>query len=117
MFAQRSFGTGEVILTEVPVLVAPASSGSLDASRADKYEKMFGLLSTAVKRELIDVAWGGAPRNASLYETLMRINPLAVSLPLSLVPGLGGSSFSSIHGGIFLKTSRCNHRSVLFKHC
>lgn len=126
MFAQKPLRTGEVILAEVPTLVIPSnmpnyvqnSGFTLDASiiRADVYEKMFAKLSRGVRKELIDLAWGASyTGHVNVYETIMRINPLAVSLPLSPTPGCSfvtGSNFSSIHRGIFLKTGRCNHRYV-----
>jgi hypothetical protein len=126
MFTERTLRPGEVILTEVPILVIPAnapdflqnSGPSLDVSSVH-YQKMFELLSEGVKEELMDLAWGGVyggcRSDVDLYETIMRINPLAVSLPLSSISdcsSVSGSNVSSIHRGIFLKTSRCNHRSV-----
>ena len=130
MFAQTSLRTGEVILTEVPTLVIPSDAPSflqhsgtaLNAStvKVDVYEKMFEMLSDGVRKELMDLAWGGAygdhRSDVNVYETIMHINPLAVSLPHPSASGctsIGGSNVtSSIHRGIFLKTSRCNHRSV-----
>jgi hypothetical protein len=121
MFAQRSLGIGKVILTKLPVLTIPTllpnvfqtsgfASDASTAPRADKYEKMFKPLSPAVKRGSDRCSRRGAPGNASLYKTL--VNPLAVSLLLPSTSEIGGSDSSLIHGGIFLKTIRCNHRSV-----
>jgi len=124
MFAQKPLRTGEVILTESPTLIIPSdvpkfSGPAEDAStvQVDTYEELFELLSDGVKRELMDLAWhGGYRTGANMYETIMRINPFAVSLPLSSAPGCSATGVSSIHRGIFLKTSRCNHRCVIPKY-
>ena len=125
MLAQRAFLPGEVVLTESPTLVIPATMpppaslyASSSAAGEDVYESLFGLLSPGAKQELSELAWGRlekddgravAVADRSTYETLMRINSLAVSLPLS---SSAPDAVSPIYRGIFLKTNRINHKCV-----
>ena len=101
MLAQRPIRAGEVVLVEVPTLVLPAS---LPDAGEGMYEQLVGVLSVGVRKELRELVWGGGDGGDDAYETIMRIHPFGVSLPFSL----GG--VSSICRGVFLKTSRINHR-------
>ena len=77
------------------------------------YADIFGKLSGPVFGELMDLSSSYliSGETQDVHETIMRINALAIELP---VPS-GEFSELNTHRAIFLKTSRCNHRCVL-KH-
>jgi len=109
MFAQRMLHTGELVLTEHPTFVMPyvVEPGT---PVSGIYQQMFNLLSKYLRHELLDLAasafWGGAYVDENdVYESIVRINTLAISLP---VPHAGLAD----HRAIFLKLGRCNHRFV-----
>jgi len=111
MFAQRKLRTGKLILAEHPVLVTPyvVAPGT---SVSGIYQQMFDLLSKHLRRELLDLAvsafqGGEYVDEKNVYESIVRINTLAISLP---VPHLGLAD----HRAIFLKLGRCNHRFVKY---
>jgi len=111
MFAQRKLRTGELILAEHPILVMPyvVAPGT---SVSGIYQQMFDLLSKHLRRELLDLAVsafrsGEYVDEKNVYESIVRINTLAISLP---VPHVGLAD----HRAIFLKLGRCNHRFVKY---
>jgi len=111
MFAQRKLRTGELILAEHPILVMPyvVAPGT---SVSGIYQQMFDLLSKHLRRELLDLAvsafrGGEYVDEKNVYESIVRIDTLAISLP---VPHVGLAD----HRAIFLKLGRCNHRFVKY---
>lgn len=107
MFARRELHDGEVILQEHPVVVSPYLIG-LSMSLGDIYADLFKRLSRPAYSELMSLAKSSCPslKDASVYESIMRANALGIALN---VPNVDHAELS-IHRGIFLKTSRCNHR-------
>jgi len=89
MFAQRKLRTGKLILVEHPILVMPyvVAPGT---SVSGIYQQMFDLLSKHLRRELLDLAvsafrGGEYVDEKEVYESIVRINTLAISFPVSHV--------------------------------
>jgi len=116
MFARRLIRSGEIILVERPVILTPYVIG-LAVPLEQLYFDMFEKLSPAVSKQLTDLSFSSMlldkarrgnveSETTEICESIMRMNALAVRLQ---VPK-GEDAELSTHRGVFLQTSRCNHR-------
>ena len=107
MFSRRQISNGEAFFVEYPTVVTPYVIGlSIDLSAL--YADIFGKLSGPIYGELMNLSssYSISGENQDIHEAIMRINALAIELP---VPS-GEFSELNTHRAIFLQTSRCNHR-------
>jgi hypothetical protein len=111
LFATHSIDSGSVILYERPTLMLPVfiPLGSLEMDKKNIISTMFGRLPSA---EDDRPGWqaialrglkSSIPQASFPEEGIIRTNGLAITLEHSAHP----------YSGVFLQTSRCNHRRVL----
>lgn len=117
MFSRRSICSGEIVLVERPVILTPYVIG-LTVPLAQLYSDMFEKLSPDVSKHLMELSSSARSspdklkrsqvefKTTDICESIMRMNALAVQLQ---VPK-GEYAELSTHRGVFLQTSRCNHR-------
>jgi hypothetical protein len=115
MFARRLIRSGETVLVERPVVLTPYVIG-LAVPLEQLYFDMFEKLSPSVLSQLMGLSStsmspdnpkrGNVGKNTEICESIMHMNALAVQLQ---VPK-GENAELSTHRGVFLQTSRCNHR-------
>jgi hypothetical protein len=114
MFSRRLIRSGEIVLVERPVILTPYVIG-LAVPLAQLYSDMFEKLSPDVSKQLMELSSFPSDklkrgkvefRTTDVCESVMRMNALAVQLQ---VPK-GEYAELSTHRGVFLQTSRCNHR-------
>ena len=107
MFSRKHISDGEAFFIEYPTVITPYVIG-LSIGLSALYADIFGKLSEPVFRELMDLSSSSSIPGEiqDVHEAIMRINALAIELP---VPS-GEYSELNTHRGIFLQTSRCNHR-------
>lgn len=116
MFSRRLIHSGEIVLVERPVILTPYVIG-LAVPLAQLYSDMFDKLSPDVSKQLMELTSFPSDnlkrskvefRTTDVCESIMRMNALAVQLQ---VPKEEYAELST-HRGVFLQTSRCNHRFV-----
>jgi len=117
MFSRRSIRSGDIVLVERPVILTPYVIG-LAVPLAQLYSDMFEKLSPDVSKQLMELSSSARSspdklkrsqvefKTTDICESIMRMNALAVQLQ---VPK-GEYAELSTHRGVFLQTSRCNHR-------
>ena len=111
MFSRRHISNGEAFFVEYPTVITPYVIG-LSIGLSALYADIFGKLSRPIFGELMKLSSSysisGETQDIQVHEAIMRINALAIELP---VPS-GEFSELNTHRAIFLQTSRCNHRRV-----
>lgn len=107
MFSRKEISNGEAFFVEYPTVIAPYVIG-LSVGLSTLYADIFKRLSGPLLAEVMDLSCSSliVGETKDVHEAIMRINALAVELP---VPG-GEFSELNTHRAIFLQTSRCNHR-------
>ena len=120
MFSRRLIRSGEIVLVERPVILTPYIIG-LAVPLAKLYSDIFERLSPDVLKQLMELSSSASSssdklkpsklefKTTDVCESVMRMNALAVQLQ---VPK-GENAELSTHRGVFLQTSRCNHRFVI----
>ena len=106
MFSRKRISDGVTFLVEYPTVIAPYVIG-LSVSLSTLYADIFKRLSGPIYGDLMNLSCSSG-ETEDVYESIMRINALAIELP---VPGSEYSELNT-HRAIFLQTSRCNHRWV-----
>ena len=107
MFSRRQVAIGEAFFVEYPTVITPYVIG-LSIGLSALYADIFGKLSGPTFGELMDLSssYSLSGETQDIHEAIMRINALAIELPVPT----GNFSELSTHRAIFLRTSRCNHR-------
>ena len=120
VFSRRLIRSGEIVLVERPVILTPYVIG-LAVPLAKLYSDMFEKLSPDVSKQLMELSSFASSssdklkrsevefKTTDICESVMRMNALAVQLQ---VPK-GENAELSTHRGVFLQTSRCNHRFAI----
>lgn len=107
MFALRDIPVGGVILVENPVIVLPLMMGiGALMSKEEMMEMLFTRLAPDVRERALSLCNCKPASLCEKEEGIIRTNGLQVELPIPDVP----NPPNSIHSGIFLEMSRCNHR-------
>lgn len=115
MFARRDIPAQGLILVEHPVIITPYLVG-LPTPLSDLYAQLFDRLPPKLHRDLMRLANCKPAKEYSLSEGIVRTNAIGIQLDVPDVP----HAELSTHRGLFLNTSRCNHRSVtalFYLHC
>lgn len=104
MFATHEIPPGGIILIEHPVLVlADCIQLSAESSPLELYAMLFNRLPDKILEDSMSLSNVKSVSECSRVEGIMRTNALAIDIPMKNEP-------SRRHWGLFLKTSRCNHR-------
>ena len=107
MFASRDIPIGGVVLVENPVIVIPLIMGMGEQmSKEDMFKMLFTRLAPDVRERALSLCNCKPASLCGKEEGIVRTNGLQVELP---VPNIRNPP-NSIHSGIFLEMSRCNHR-------
>jgi hypothetical protein len=100
MFAKKNIAEGGMILVESPCVVCPV----MGSETFPKY--IFERLGPAQQKAVLSLANNKPPEVCDKYTGIIRTNGFQLNLPIED----GQPEVSSIHSGVFLNMSRCNHR-------
>lgn len=107
MFASRDIPVGGVILVENPVIVLqPMMRMGSQMSKEEMMRMLFTRLAPDVRERALSLCNCKPASLCEKEEGIIRTNGLQVELPVPNIP----NPPNSVHSGIFLDMSRCNHR-------
>jgi hypothetical protein len=108
MFATRDIPTGGLIVVDHPVIVWPLmySEAMSETHMGTMYQTLVGRLEPSVRREVLNLSNCKSEDECEPVLGILRTNNIAINLR---VPD-GMHKYAANHRGVFLATSRCNHR-------
>lgn len=110
LFATKDIGVDEVILVENPVLVVyPFTVLNVDIPSSRLFHALFYRFKPSVREQALaldDCSELEDGEKCGREEGIMRTNGFAITLPIPE----GENVPESLHSGLFLTASRCNHR-------
>jgi hypothetical protein len=113
MFATRDIAAKEIIYSENPtVVVYPFIILSFDMTKSELYRALFDRLDPPVRDQLLALKNCEPSTACNVEEGIVRSNGFAITLP---VPATD-HALESLHSGVFLDISRCNHRCSYTTH-
>jgi hypothetical protein len=107
MFATRDIVAGEIIHSENPaVVIYPFLILNFDMTRSNVYRTLFDRLDSPIRDQLLALNSGELSTACCVEERIVRNNGFAIMLPIPVMD----HAPESLHSGVFLDISRCNHR-------
>ena len=107
MFATRDIVAGEIIHSENPaVVIYPFLILNFDMTRSNVYRTVFERLDSPIRDQLLALNSGELSTACCVEEGIVRNNGFAIMLPIPVMD----HAPESLHSGVFLDISRCNHR-------
>ncbi|KIM81176.1 hypothetical protein PILCRDRAFT_503829 [Piloderma croceum F 1598] len=106
MFATRDIVAGEIIHSENPaVVVYPFLILNFDMTQSNVYRTLFDRLDSPIRDQLLALNTGELSTACCVEEGIVRNNGFAIMLPIPVMD----HAPESLHSGVFLDISRCNH--------
>ena len=113
MFATRDITVGEIIHAENPaVVVYPFVILNFNMTKSEIYRTLFGHLNQPIRDQLLTLDNCMPSTACNVEEGIVCSNGFAITLP---VPATYHAP-ESLHSGVFLDISRCNHRYARYQY-
>lgn len=109
MHATAKIAAGSTILTEYPLVIAPAclSLAGLSSSKEDCFRSLFDRLPAPMAAHARTMQRHWRFETNRLEEGILRINGIAVQIPVQ--------DRTETYSALFANTSKCNHRFVILQ--